>query len=147
MPGSLHLELENLAESRAQCPDFGVGIGQRDPALSLRQSFCHELPGQKDVGAFPEDNCHQRDAEPGDAADLLDVRQAAHGQFNGIGDRPLHLQRRKRARLRHDLHLDVDEIGNRIHGHVRGGVEATQRHQHKHRDHQRPVGQRPLDKT
>ena len=127
----LHLELENLAERRTQGAELRIGIGQRDPALRLRESFRHELPGQEDVGTLPKDDRHQRDAESRDAANLLDVGQAAHGQFHGIGDRPLHFQRRKRARLRHDLHLNVDEIGNRVHGHVRGGVEAAQRHQHE----------------
>ena len=147
LPRPLHLELENLAERRAQGSELRVGAGQRDPALCLRQPLSDELPGQEDIGALTKDDRHQRDAEPRDAADLLHVGQSADSQFNGIGDRPLHFQRRERASLRHDLHLDVDEIGDRIHGHVCGGVEAAQRHQHEHRDHERPVAKRPLDET
>jgi hypothetical protein len=139
------LELEDLAEGRAQGAELRRGVGERDRGLGSREPLLDELPGTEDVGPLPEDDRDQRDAEPGDAPDLLDGGQAADRELDGIGDRPLDLQRRQRAGLGHHLHLHVDEVGDGVDGDLRGGEQPAHGEEHEQRDDERPVGERPLD--
>ena len=142
-PWPLDLKLQNLTERRAQRSQLGVGLGQRDPGPGRRQPLGDELTGSKDIGSLPEHDRDGGDAEPRHAPDLLDARQPAHRELDGVGDQPLDLQRRQRARLGDDLDLHVDEIGHGVDGNLRGGVEAAQGHEYEQRDHQRTIRQRP----
>ena len=125
LPRAPHLKLQNLAQGRAERAELGLAMCQRHAPLRLREPFGHQLPGPKDIGALVKHNRHQRDAKPGDAAHLLHARQAADGQLHRIGHIALHLQRREGARLRHDLHLHVDQIGHGIDRNPRGGIEPA----------------------
>jgi len=138
-------ELQDLPERRRERAQLRIDAVDGHPGPRGRQPFGDELTGPENVGTLAKDDRHQRDAEAGDATGLLHVGQAAHGQLDGVGDEPLHLERRQRAHLRHDLHLDVDEVRNRIDGDLRGGVETAERHEEEKRDDHRPVGERPLD--
>ena len=147
MPRAADLELEDLAERGAERAELRVAMTDGDPPLRLGEAFRHELAGEHDVGPLTEDDRHQRDAEPGDAANLLDLRQSAHRQLDGVGDVAFHLQRRHRPRLGNDLHLDVDEVGHGVNGDLRGRVQPSHRHEDEHREHKGPVRQRPFDEA
>ena len=145
--GASNLELEDLPEGRAQRPELRVAMADRDPPLRLGEALRHELAGEHDVGPLTEDDRHQRDPEPRDAADLLDVRQPAHRQFDRVGDVALHLQRRHRPRLGDDLDLDIDEVGDGVDGDLRGREQPPHRHEDEHREHEGPIRQRPFDEA
>ena len=78
--------MEDLAESGGDRTHLRPRNAFGD--LGDAQPFVDHLAGEVDVRAVGEDDDHLRDAELGDRAQLLKMRQAVDGLLDGKGDLP-----------------------------------------------------------
>ena len=107
--------LVNLAETRRYRPEHW-----RDPLRQSRadfeQSLHHQLAGKIDVGLVIEDQRDQRQPRLVQRTHFLQARQAGHRHFQRHGGKALNLLRRTPRRFGCDLHLNVGDIREGIHG-------------------------------
>jgi hypothetical protein len=85
-----------------------------------------ELAGAIDVGAFLKDQGDLREAELRDGADFEQFLDAAHLDFDGIGDEFFDFLGCERGHRGVDLHLDVGDVGHGIDGQPQGRPGADE---------------------
>ena len=129
----LHGVQEDLAQTGGDRPHRRFHAG-RQTATYLLQALVDQVARKVDVRPVFEHHRELRQSVARKRARVGQLRQAAHREFDRVGDALLHLQRRI-ARCRYvDLHLHV--------GDVRHGIDRqplivpdAQRHQRQHQRH------------
>ena len=98
-----HVE-QNLAESCSDGAHHRLAKAVGNSLPGHLQPFPHQLAGEVNIGAVLEVDIDHRQAEVGDRPHMIQLRQAIHGAFDGVGDVFLHLLRRQAFGFHKDLH-------------------------------------------
>ncbi|MCY1520467.1 hypothetical protein D9M68_552450 [compost metagenome] len=119
--------------------------GGRQAALDLAEVFQHAGTGPVQVGAILENHINEAVPEEGIAPHRFRPRDRKHGGRQRIGDLVLdNLWRLARIRCADD-HLDVGEVGQRIHRHVLYRPDAPSGGEQGGQYDQEAVGDRPAN--
>src|SRR3970282_1271362 len=124
-------------------PNWGsIPLGSRSRACWRRSKTCCRAEEQSAPAPALEHHRDRREADLGEGADLLKAGKPSHRGLDGEGDLLLHFGGSHPARLGENLHLDVRDVGERVHGEPAHGPQAGA-DQEKGRDNdQQPLFQR-----
>ena len=118
-------------------------IGKRD----LRKPFQDFLPVPIVVGIVVEDKHHAGEAEKRDGAQMREVRQSIHLNFDGNGDLLFDLFGGAAGPLGDDLDVVVRDVRIGFHRQVVERDRTPDQQQHRQREHHEAVIQREIDEA
>ncbi len=117
----------------------------RKPALEPRQVLEHPAPRPVEVGAVVEDHVDERRSEERIAADHLCSGYLEHLRGDRVRDLVLDDAGRLSRVIRLDDDLDVTQVRQRLEGRLSHGERAPGDDEEGPHQHQKSVGDRPLD--
>jgi hypothetical protein len=140
-------EEENLAHDRRDRRQDRTLDLRRQCAARPCQLLGHHLSGLEDVGAPVELNPHDGDADGGGGTDASYAGRAVHGGLEWKGDQCFHFLWRHAATFGEDGHRRCGQIRKDIDRHVAHGPRASRGEQHREREHQTVMGDRPFNES
>ena len=141
----LHHEKQDLPETGGYRPHFRVTKSFRDFFPGHLQPFANQLPGEVDIRAVLKINIDHREPEIGNGADLLEIRQAIHRRFNGIGDELFHLLGGKTFGFCKHLHQRRGDIRKSVHRQLLVTEPSASQHKNSEHSHQETTAQNKTD--
>ena len=132
------IELIDLAEPGRVRHQLG-DRARRQQFLDFEHPFKHHLPRQIDIDVVLKNDRNHGQADLGERPDIGQAGRPHQLEFNGKGDEPFDLFRRKSLHLGDNLHQHVGHVGKGINRNDSKRVESS-RHQHTgEKDNQDPL--------